>query len=121
MARRRRSTSTSIRPVNRVQDVAIARPRVRSALQLLEDRRLFHPEQAFRPALSFGMIRQQRVVVRKANRRDTVVPSALAFPVPRKVAICQRRKERREVMIARGVGGSRAPKRRNYFSDIRCK
>lgn len=48
--------------------------------------------------------------------------SHMQFNVPRKVAICVRRKQRREVLFAfRKTGkGARSFRRRNQFSDVRC-
>lgn len=123
MARRRsRSRSTADTLVG-VQPLFSVR-RVSPVLALLEDRRLYHPERDFRPARSF--FTGPRLVVRNANiwqkRNRFAVPSAVGFSVPRDVAICIRRKARREVihakrLTARGAGGS---KRRNWFSDIHC-
>lgn len=98
--------------------------RVRSALQLLEDRRLFHPLGEARPLRAFFM--RPRLVVRNANikerRNKFSVPSAIGFDVPKRVALCVRRKERREVIHAKNLTrkGSKGAKRRNVWSDIHC-
>lgn len=123
MARRRsRSTPRPLRP-----DLAVVLPRrPLRPLSLLEDRRRFHPERDLRPALSF--FGKPRLVVRKARKaparsRMTAfsgLSHRIGFQVPKRVAICVRRKERREVLIANGAGGSRKPKRRNYWSSIQC-
>lgn len=55
---------------------------------------------------------------RAALRRD------FKFTAPDQVAVCVRRKERREIIFASGNGGARRHRKkpkRNYFSDIRCK
>lgn len=88
-------------------------------LQLLEDRRLWHPERAFRPALSFG--RKSRLVV--APTKSRIMSHRIAFDVPKRVAICVRRKSRKEVLFAKnkaGRGGARRSPRRNYWSSVNC-
>lgn len=86
--------------------------------QEIEDRRLFDPEQAFRPALSFdGTQAQARAIPRNDKTWSTV-----GFNDPSFAVICARRHQRREVLFAkrktrRGRGGSR---RRNWYSDVRC-
>lgn len=107
-----------------VQDYVYT-PRVRSALQLLEDRRLFHPAGALRAPRSFFM--RPRLVVAapraktRLNQRSMSLPSRIGFEVPHRVAICVRRKTRKEVIIAKRVarngGGA---KHRNIWSDVRC-
>lgn len=100
-------------------------------LSLYEDRRVFHPERAYRPALSFS--RKSSAVVklvppmspkRGAARVSGVprFPDVLGFTNPLKVLLCVRRKERREVIIAKklqgkGAGGSKG---RNWWSNIKC-
>lgn len=104
----------------------VVRPvRVRTALQLIEDRRVFHPEGAFRPPLSISIPRKSRLVVRKAHfakSRISTMPSTLGFRVPKRVALCVRRKERREVIHAKRLTrrGAGSKKRRNYWSAISC-
>lgn len=117
MARKRRFVESS---VNRF-DVAVVRhyPRVRSALQMLEDRRVFHPEGAFRRPLSFSSPKRPRLVVRKANFGSTM-PSRIGFKVPKKVSLCVRRKERREVFMAKRLKRGKGAGRRNYWSEISC-
>lgn len=45
----------------------------------------------------------------------------LFFAAPNRVMVCVRRKERREVLMAQGRGGSRVRRpRRNRFSHIKC-
>lgn len=120
MGRRRSAYNSFVTPIRRVADPVV---RVRSALSLLEDRRFFRPEGVLaRPRAFFS---PPRIVVRNANRRQVTglsVPSALGFDVPHRVAICVRRKQRREVIHAkrltkRGAGGA---KHRNWWSEIRC-
>ena len=49
------------------------------------------------------------------------VPVDIGFRVPSKVAICVRRKTRKEVIFAKGKGGkgTRRPKR-NKWCDVHC-
>lgn len=99
-------------------------------LSLYEDRRVFHPERAYRPALSFSRKSSAVVKLRQptsvAKKRVVPfrwkLPDVLAFTNPVKVLLCVRRKERREVILAKnlhrkGAGGS---KHRNWWSDIKC-
>lgn len=105
-------------------------------LPLVEDRRLFYPrppviarETTYRPArrLSGGLARlvvrptPQRVLDRASTAR--FVPSAVRFDVPRDVAVCVRRKRRREVLHALKVAGRRGMRRprRNEYSAISCR
>lgn len=122
MARRRRNRDSDHFVTEVPQyDIVVRRRLVR----LVEDRRHFHPEGAFAPPLSFGFPKS-RLVVRNANNVRKVtpfkVPVLKAFSVPKRVAVCVRRKERREVihakrLTAKGAGGS---KRRNFWSDVSC-
>ena len=102
----------------------------RLAILSLEDRRRFHPDGPFR--LSSPRRDQRKVVervvpriARKAvsrNTRDGV--SKFAFAVPRKVVVCVRRKQRREVLFAMrrtGKGAKRRIRRRNHWSEVSCK
>lgn len=105
--------------------VVVRRPVVRSSLSLLEDNRLFHPLGDLRPPRAvFG---KPRVVIRNANnvrKRSgfAALSHRLGFKVPKVVARCVRRKERREVMFAkRKTGkGSRGKKHFNFWSSISC-
>lgn len=96
-------------------------------LQLLEDRRLFHPERAVRPALSFYRD-AGRVIVSKGvsspQRLRNDISSRIGFSVPKHVAVCIRRKERKEVIHAIGKAGRggrvSSRRRRNYWSGVDC-
>lgn len=86
--------------------------------QEIEDRRVFDPEQAYRPALSFSGNQAPANRIPRVDRSW----STIGFNEPSRVVICARRHRRREVLFAkkrhrRGRGGSR---RRNYWSNIRC-
>lgn len=102
-----------------------SRPAV--ALRAVEDRRHFHPDQAYRPALGFSRRDQSRVVLRNPTKvakryNRLVIPDVFGFRAPNYVAICIRRKIRKEVIHAlklekRGAGGA---KRRNFWSGVKC-
>lgn len=99
-----------------------------SALQELEDRRQWHPEGEFRPARAFvrsaaRLIAPQPQRIVRGRRIRLFSPSMVAFAMPRKVAICVRRKTRREVLHAlrvAGGGGMRKKRRFNAYSRIHC-
>ncbi|WNK13678.1 MAG: hypothetical protein [Microvirus sp.] len=124
MARRRRFNPIPQPHVVATRLVARHYPRVRTAMQLIEDRRVFHPEGRFRAPLSFSLPRRARLVVRNANFDKRVsgktLPVQLGFSLPKRVIHCVRRKVRKEVIIAKGHSGSGSRKRRNYWSDISC-
>lgn len=107
------------------------------ALRDLEDRREWHPEGPFRPARSFRSSRHRLVVAgypkvsqspprgrfRNAARSSFGPAAHVTFEVPEQVAICVRRRRRREVLFARrktGRGGQRRP-RWNWYSKVRCR
>lgn len=99
----------------------------RSVLPEVEDRRVFHPVKKHRPALLVSGLPAQ-LKIRKPQVRGrvlrTVVPRGVSFEAPRQVAVCVRRKDRREVLFAnrqtrRGAGARR--RRRNWWSEISCR
>ena len=136
---RRRSGSTSGKassgPSRRIPPVSLptfrsplpdlhALDQLRAMVRAMEDRRRFHPLRTLRPAGA----------LKRSSRRIAVTPSTsnlagrfpspgLSFAVPRDVAICVRRKTRREVLFAlkkRGKGSGAKRRRRNHFSQIGC-
>lgn len=119
MARRRSNTRVRVS----VPDAFYSPIRVRTALQLLEDRRLFHPDAELRAPRSF--FTKPRLVIPPAKqplRNGAMFTSPkIGFEVPRNVAICVRRKTRKEVIIAkrlaRNGGGA---KHRNIWSNVKC-
>lgn len=92
-------------------------------IRQLEDRRQFHPLRQVAPALALSR-KAARQVLRREVRKHYHVPERWAFQTPSKVAICVRRKIRREVINAlypfkkRGFGSG--AKRRNYYSEVKC-
>lgn len=128
MARSGRSSSFVGRE-RRTDDVSYISSRrlvPRLELRPFEDRRLFHPLQVFRPALTFTRRASARVVLSRPQGRpfsSFSSPDVLRFAVPRDVVMCVRRQDRREVLFAkrlmRSGGGSK--KHRNYWSAISCR
>lgn len=104
-------------------------------LRQLEDRRTFHPAGRQRPAAGFFMARHRLRVVNTARASTApylgdspstetfspVVPIGVGFVAPRQVAICIRRKSRREVMHAKGYAGGKVRRpTRNEYSGVIC-
>lgn len=98
-----------------------------SLLQELEDRRQWHPE-AIAPARAF-VRSASRLIARpqpsrvRGRRIKLFSPSMVAFADPARVAVCVRRRVRREVLHARRVAGSstmRKKRRFNPYSRIHC-
>jgi len=93
----------------------------RAVVRSVEDRRMFHPEGVFRAPRALGM--RPRVVLRKPDglRAAKAAWHSPVLEVPERVAMCVRRKERREVLHAlkrtRGGGGSR---RFTFWSKVGC-
>lgn len=131
MARRSsRNVNSSYGSVSRVSDPPFVklRPRVvlpysrPSFLQTIEDRRTWHPG-VLRPAATFSRRDQRRLVERSRNSFETFPSLHLGFAQPKKVAICVRRKTRREVIHAlrkAGAGAAQKRRKRNEYSDVRC-
>lgn len=111
--------STGIWPVSDV---------LRGPVDLLEveDRRSFNPDPDV-PARS-SRIWRSRLAVPTASRlagRTASQPvygvGSIAFKAPAKVAICVRRKVRKQVLLAKGKGGgSHRKPRRNRYSNVWC-
>lgn len=126
MARRGRSNQR----VRKRDDFSIARrfpllsvvlPRLPHRLSVYGDRREFHPLRLFRSPSVVGSRSARRLVVDKD--RPFKFGDVLKFAVPRRVLICIRRKERREVLHAKrftGRGSGGGAKRRNMWSMIKC-
>lgn len=100
---------------------------------LLEDRRTFHPEGPYRApqaryrsdtqlVIKGGSNVQKRSMGQVRQVRYSTPSAYVGFRRPAHVAICIRRKARREVLFALGVGGSGAvrPGKRTYTSGFRC-
>lgn len=88
-------------------------------LNEIEDRRTYHPDGPYRPALQLdarpSQLQQKHQAVRQFQQP--------AFDTPKAVLICVRRKQRREVLFAKKKhrkGGGARRHRRNHYSNVRC-
>lgn len=105
-----RYTRTALRQVSSPASLVL------SPLRLipLGDGRFFHPSpRLFRPIPAAP----------RAAARIVAKGTGLQFADPRRVLVCLRRKIRKEVLFAFGVGGQAGAKkkpRRNVASDISC-
>ena len=92
-----------------------------NTLRDIEDRRTFHPEGQKRPARSLN--RSQHRLVLPDKKTSPSLPHRVQFDAPKKVLICIRRKQRKEVLFAKrktGKGARARRHRRSYFSEITC-
>lgn len=92
-------------------------------LRQIEDRRTWHPAALTRPFLTTGLRSAARLTVKSsphALRND--ISNRVGFAVPKKVVVCVRRKQRKEVLHAMGKAGGRVSRRRrrNDASNIDC-
>lgn len=95
---------------------------------LLEDRRQFHPDGPFNSARGFTTtastptLREPYSVGGNTFRPyNSQTKATIAYKAPSDVAVCIRRKRRKEIMHAIGAAGGKVRKpRRNYLSDQRC-
>lgn len=97
----------------------LTEPFVDTLLELPADRRVFDFGQAeapmMEPSLNLGMRSGPGV-------RFVPLPRDIRAADPRNVAVCVRRKDRREVLHAlRRVGRGGGRRRRNEWSDVHCK
>lgn len=118
--------------------VDIVRPKIKFDLRTIEDRRTYHPLGAKRPAAVLGPRSARRIVekvqgirrnARQAAPSEWMAASKEAFPalklgfaVPAKVALCVRRKQRREAIFAnkKTGAGAKAKRRRSFTSWMEC-
>lgn len=112
------------RPILRLSNLSpirVSPPRIATPVA---DRRRFYPD-------TLVMRREHRrphipASPRISDRRLVIDPfgplkQTVRFAVPKRIALCIRRKVRKEVILATGSGGGRHRKpRRNEFSDVRC-
>lgn len=103
----------------------IQTPRIRLTpdLRLVEDRRTWHPDgPTYRPVRAINSQRPRlKPVAFSSPKLKNLIPTALGFEVPKKVAICVRRKQRKEVLFAKQkTGRGSARPKRNQWSDIKC-
>lgn len=113
----------------------IAKPRLLAAYHLkpldlrpFEDRRLYTPTRVNWPKrIVRSAVLPARLVERARDPRRVLVNSSLSrlgmeFHAPKRVLICVRRKQRREVLHAlnKTRKGAGAAKHRNQWSDVKC-
>lgn len=107
-------------------DYILPRPRpIILKSNTLSDLRRFHPRGQFRPMVD-DLGRRQRMTALpavKRHRKLAAIPlGALYVENPARAMICVRRQERKQVLMAHGVGGSRVrPPVRTWRSNILCK
>lgn len=103
-------------------------PSVRSPLIEVEDRRNWHPQVTNLMDAPVRSPRRARVPLKLAKpvkrwgKPHRLSFSALQFSYPKSVAVCVRRKQRKEVLHALGKAGRGGMKRRKYnsLSKYRC-
>lgn len=126
MSRRSRKAARK-RERNTQRDIFISiasRPAAFNNILQLEDRRLYEPVDDYPRALfhrSARLVVGDNVNRKRASR--ALVPSRVKFNVPQEVALCVRRKQRREVLFAKrrtGKGSRARRRRRTYWSNISC-
>lgn len=92
----------------------------------IEDRRLYHPLDFFRPARQLSGHPVQPVNVNKARPQKArpffklAVPTGVRFADPKHTAVCVRRHQRKQVMIAKRQRGKGTRKRTNWYSKVSC-
>lgn len=123
---RRRSNRQRMRARQRVYPHSIARRSLlpvtlpRLDLRLLEDRRRYDPTR--RVSLPRRELARGAISSRVVERGRMPATLRMSFVAPKRVLVCVRRSQRREVLFAeRRTGkGSRSPRHRNEWSDVKC-
>lgn len=122
MGRRRRRSEPAIDPlrdlsipITRLSLQPLVEPVRRRDVLELEDRRRYHPLRTAAPAQAVRPSARRIVVGRDVQ--------AINFARPREVSVCVRRQQRKEVLHANKVAGSKGIRKgkRNWFSEVRCK
>jgi hypothetical protein len=92
---------------------------LRDVVRQLDDKRLFDPAPLRAPR---GLTRDANQVVYDDTKRPDYFSPAVRFSDPHLVSKCVRRRERREVLLAKGRGGGGPRKRPRFdrFSDVKC-
>lgn len=134
MPRRRRSRDRN-RTANRGRIVTatprVALPKINVSRLLREhDRRRFHPSNVFRPIgvrwasrLVVAPVRRNKVIARPFRSGIGNLNHVVSFKVPKRVSVCVRRRQRREVLFAKRKvrSGRGSPKHRTEWSDVSCR
>lgn len=115
--------AVAARAMRQTDDMFRRREARRANLRLVEDRRRWHPEGQKRAARAFNRWSPRVITPKWAALGGAAITAKLAFAGPSSVAICVRRKRRREVLMAKGYGGRRGQRRprRSWYSNIRCR
>lgn len=135
MAKRRSTPRQRMRSLQRDLTTPIAKPRLLLTpkirpvdLRAFEDRRLFTPKlSAWPKRIVRRAVLPARVIERSRDPRRVLAKTSLnrlgmAFEAPKRVLVCVRRKQRREVLHAlnKTRKGAGARKRRNQWSNVSC-
>lgn len=100
-----------------------------SILSDIEDRRTYHPDGPARPARSLDRPTHTLTLpvhpknVNKSRASSSSLPTTVQFEAPRKVLVCIRRAQRKQVLFAlnkTGKGAKAKRHRRSFYSSIRC-
>jgi len=135
MGKKRGSRATPVRRLSRVVNIpnanSLRRPTVRlnplpslplvsliSSFTEVSDRRTYHPSGPSRSARSTSRAHHDLVSPSPFGRFSGSY--GVGFKNPERVLVCIRRKQRREVLLAKGRGGANRKPRRSYYSDVRC-
>lgn len=123
MARSRRSAYHSSIATRRVLRPLLSLPEL---VLSLDDRRTYYPDVSLRPLGSLSRL-ARRVAVSGGpsgvTRNVLRGADVFGFTIPKKVALCVRRKQRRSVLFAMertGKGSRSRVRRRNEWSDVKC-
>lgn len=82
------------------------------------DRRLWTPDPVLRPGAT---PRRAGRLTPSTSTAPGSFPAGVKFADPKRVAVCVRRRIRREVIMAKGKGGGgHRPPRRSYWTDVDC-
>lgn len=97
-------------------------PLTRALVKQVEDRRRLYVDtlQAAQVASARGLTQAAAQLFEQSEAMIYARPR-LGFANPQQIPVCVRRKERREVLLAKGKGGGNHRKaRRNQWSDVKC-
>lgn len=124
MRRRSRSASVDRRPPDALLDRILSVTASPISPLQVDDRRFFDPAGPLRPA--YSVYRADRRIIAKSSAvgspRNDTLSARVGFAVPKRVAVCVRRQQRKEVIHAlgkQGAGGS-TRRRRNSWSNVDC-
>lgn len=124
---RRRSDRYSYTPPNRRYVAPLPRVVLRPIVVVRHppvnlDMRTFHPMGRLRPRPALPVAARRLVPSQPKRYSAASISHKMGFAVPKRVLVCVRRKQRREVIHAKRLTrkGAGSPKRRNIWSAISC-